>query len=391
MTSTQVPAQQKADKPELLADICQVITQNQGWIPFDRYMQMALYTPGQGYYSGNLAKFGAAGDFITAPEMGDLFATCLAAQAAEVLSNLGRGSLLEFGAGSGALAAGLLNELEALDALPETYLILELSGDLRGRQQETIKARAGKHYGRVKWLNVLPEEFCGVVIANEVLDAMPVRVFEQDASKSIVEMGVSLGKGEVDTEQQHFDWAPRAADPQLAGAVLDLGLQLDGQSYRSEISFQAQAWVQSLGDMLEHGVVLLVDYGFRQAEYYHPDRDQGTLMCHYRHRAHTDPFYKPGLQDITAHVDFSAIASAAQLAGLNLKGYATQGAFLLSAGLLDHIPLDAPIKQQLELAQQVKKLTLPHEMGELFKVLALSKNYVPELGGFAQQNHLNRL
>jgi SAM-dependent MidA family methyltransferase len=391
MTPIQVPAKQNADEPELLASIRQVITQNGGWIPFDQYMQMALYTPGLGYYSGSLAKFGAQGDFITAPEMGDLFANCLAAQVAEILKNLEQGALLEFGAGSGALAAGLLNELASLDALPEFYMILDLSGDLRARQQKTIKARAGKHFARVRWLDSLPEHFSGVVIANEVLDAMPVRVFEQDASAAVVEMGVGYGNADIETGESPFCWMPRAADPELAAAVHALDLQLDGASYRSEISFQASAWVQSLGEVLEQGVVLLIDYGFRQAEYYHPDRAQGTLMCHYQHRAHPDPFYKPGQQDITAHVDFTAIALAAKRAGFDLAGYATQGAFLLSSGLLEHIPLDASFKQQLELAQQIKKLTLPHEMGELFKVLALSKNYAFPIRGFKQQNHLNRL
>ena len=389
MTPTQVPAEQKVDKPELLADIRRAITQNDGWIPFDRYMQMALYTPGQGYYSSSLSKFGAAGDFVTAPEMGNLFATCLAAQSAEILKNLDQGSLLEFGAGSGALAADLLNELGELNALPGAYLILELSGDLRLRQQETIKARAGKYYSRVKWLDALPERFNGVVIANEVLDAMPVKVFEQNAASAVVEMGVAIV--ESDEDDNHFRWQSRAAGSELIEAVDDLNLQLDRASYRSELSFQALAWVQSLGDVLEQGVVLLIDYGFRQAEYYHPDRDQGTLMCHYQHRAHMDPFYKPGMQDITAHVDFTAVASAAECAGFDLAGYATQGAFLLSTGLLERIPLDASVKQQLELAQQIKKLTLPHEMGELFKVLALRKNYAPELSGFEQQNYLNRL
>ena len=365
--------------------------QNGGWIPFDQYMQMALYTPGLGYYSGNLAKFGAQGDFITAPEMGDLFAKCLAIQVAEILKNLKQGVLLEFGAGSGALAADLLNELAILDALPELYLILDLSGDLRARQEETIKARAGKHFARVKWLNSLPEHFSGVVIANEVLDAMPVRVFEQDASDAVVEMGVGAGDADAGKGESPIRWVARTADPELAAAVHALGLQFDGTSYRSEVSFQASAWVQSLAEELDQGVVLLIDYGFREAEYYHPDRTQGTLMCHYQHRAHPDPFYEPGEQDITAHVDFTAIALAAKHAGFDLAGYATQGAFLLSTGLLEQIPLDATVKQQLELAQQIKKLTLPHEMGELFKVLALSKNYAFSLSGFNQQNHLNRL
>ena len=391
MTSIQVPAEQKVDNQALSDEIRRFIEQKGGWISFEQYMQMALYSPGRGYYSGGLVKFGAAGDFITAPEMGDLFAQSLAIQVGEILDRLDNGALFEFGAGSGALAAGLLNELEILGALPETYLILELSGDLRARQQETIKMRAGKHYARVVWLDTLPAHFRGVVIANEVLDAMPVRVFEEQASGSVMEMGVGISVTDSQTDESGFCWAHREADPVLARAVNALNLQIDGQSYRSEIAFQARAWIQSLGEALEQGAVLLIDYGFRQAEYYHPDRDQGTLICHYRHHAHPDPFFKPGQQDITAHVDFTAMALAAKRAGFGLAGYATQGAFLLSTGVLDRIPLDAPVKQQLELAQQIKKLTLPHEMGELFKVLALSKEYAFELSGFAQQNHINRL
>lgn len=391
MTPIQVPAEQKVENQALSDEIRRHIEQKGGWISFEQYMQMALYSPGRGYYSGGLVKLGAAGDFITAPEMGDLFAQSLANQVGEILDKLDNGALFEFGAGSGALAAGLLNELDVLGALPETYLILELSGDLRARQRETIKKRAGKHYARVVWLDTLPAHFRGVVIANEVLDAMPVRVFEKQASGSVMELGAGINDTGSQSDESVFCWAYREADPVLASAVQALDLQIDGQSYRSEIAFQALAWIQSLAEVLEQGAVLLIDYGFRQAEYYHPDRDQGTLMCHFQHRAHPDPFFKPGQQDITAHVDFTAIALAAKRAGFGLAGYATQGAFLLSIGVLDRMPLEAPVKQQLELAQQIKKLTLPHEMGELFKVLALSKEYAFELSGFAQQNHLNRL
>ncbi|MCP4009291.1 MAG: SAM-dependent methyltransferase [Proteobacteria bacterium] len=389
MTLTQVPAEQKRHKRELHGLIREAIQQKNGFIAFDEYMQMALYTPGLGYYSGSLAKFGAAGDFITAPEMGDLFAGCLAAQTAQILESLQGGVVLEFGAGSGALAAGLLNELDTLGVLPEQYLILELSGELRVRQKETIKSRAAEHFSRVRWLDTLPVNLCGVVVANEVLDAMPVKVFEQDASGKVMEMGV--GYAEANDEQTPFRWLPGEAGAELNSAVQALNLVLDGNSYRSEIAFQAPAWIESLSEVLEQGAVLLIDYGFRQAEYYHPDRDQGTLMCHYQHRVHPDPFFEPGFQDITAHVDFTAVALAARRAGFDLAGYATQGAFLLSTGLLDRMALDGSTKAQLELAQQAKKLTMPHEMGELFKVLALTKNFTQPLCGFEQQNHLNRL
>ena len=397
MTPIQVPTKQKRHPQELSELIRCTIAQNDGWIGFDEYMQSALYTPGLGYYSGTQAKFGAEGDFITAPEMGDLFAKCLAAQTAEILQHIDSGQVLEFGAGSGALAASLLNELDVLGELPEQYLILELSGNLRVRQQETIRLRAAKHFSRVTWLDSLPEKLSGVVIANEVLDAMPVKLFEQRQDGSVSELGVCIREstGEVDDAriegESAFAWQLQDADAKLDVAVTALALNIDRVSYRSEINFQAQAWIKSLAEMLESGVILLVDYGFPQAEYYHPDRDTGTLMCHYRHRAHDDAFFLPGQQDITAHVDFTAIATAAVDAGLELEGYATQGSFLLSAGLLDNIQLDAPPQQQILLAQQLKKLTMPHEMGELFKVLALSRNFTAGLSGFAQQNQAFKL
>jgi SAM-dependent MidA family methyltransferase len=387
MKPIQEPTEQKGHSHELATYIQTSIRDNGGWIGFDHYMQMALYTPGLGYYSGGLAKFGEAGDFITAAEVGDLFGCCLANQVAEVLNHLGAGSVLEFGAGSGALAATMLKELDALGYLPQEYLILELSGALRTRQQATIKARAGEFYSRVRWLDELPKNFRGTVIANEVLDAMPVRLFEQLKSGTLLELGVA----NCEIDEPAFGWQTREAAPELAAAVKALNLTVDGDIYRSEISFQAPAWLESLGEVIEQGTVLLIDYGFRQSEYYHPDRAQGTLMCHYRHRVHDDPFFKPGLQDITAHVNFTAIAHAAQNAGFDLAGYATQGAYLLSTGLLDRIPLNGPVKDQLGLSQQVKKLTLPHEMGELFKVLALTKNYAKPLCGFEQQNHIHRL
>ncbi len=385
---TQVPPTQTAHSEKLIAIIHAAIVEQGGWMSFERYMQMALYTPGLGYYSGSLEKFGEAGDFITAPEMGDLFGRCMAGQVQQVLAELGAGDILEFGAGSGALAASILNELAQQQALPDCYYILELSAELRQRQQQTLAARAGDYLGRVKWLDTLPENFRGMVIANEVLDAMPVTLFEADQQGDISELGVVIN--ETDTGAP-FLFQRGVASEHLQSSVRLLDLTLDVPVYRSEISFQARGWIHSLAEMLEQGVILLVDYGFSEAEYYHPDRSMGTLMCHYQHRAHDDPFYLPGLQDITAHVDFSAIARAAHAAGLVLEGYATQGGFLLSAGLLDNIQLDATARQQLQLAQQVKKLTMPHEMGELFKVLALSRGFEGELSGFAQQNYAYKL
>lgn len=390
---TQVPDTQLALSEKLIEQIQAAIVDHGGWVGFDLFMQMALYSPGLGYYSGTLEKFGEGGDFITAPEMGDLFGQALAGQVQQVLTDLGAGSVLEFGAGSGALAASVLNELARLGTLPDQYYILELSGELRDRQKQTLAARAGKYLSHVKWLDALPESFAGVVLANEVLDAMPVKLFEQHQDGSISELGVGVGEGRdaCNETKPAFTWQLREADPKLSSAVSTLTLEVDHAYYRSEINFQAQAWIASLAEMLERGVILLIDYGFQKSEYYHPDRNAGTLMCHYQHRAHDDPFFLPGQQDITAHVDFSAVARAAQNAGLEIKGYASQGAFLLSAGLLDKIQLDAPVQKQILLAQQVKKLTMPHEMGELFKVLALSCDYAAGLSGFAQQNNAYKL
>lgn len=394
---TQVPNIQLSLSEKLIEHVQATIVDHGGWIGFDLFMQMALYSPGLGYYSGTLEKFGEGGDFITAPEMGDLFGQSLAGQVKQVLTEIGTASVLEFGAGSGVLAASVLNELACLQALPEQYLIIELSGELRERQKQTLAAHAGEHLSRVSWLDALPESFVGVVLANEVLDAMPVKLFEQRQDGSISELGVRIEEHQGDSSDAFkesrpaFSWELRDADPELDATVSALALEIDHAYYRSEVNFQAQGWIKSLAEMLERGVILLVDYGFPKAEYYHADRNAGTLMCHYQHRAHDDPFFLPGLQDITAHVDFSAIANAAQLAGLEIEGYATQGGFLLSAGLLDKIQLDLPAQEQILLAQQVKKLTMPHEMGELFKVLALSRDFSAGLSGFAQQNHAYKL
>jgi SAM-dependent MidA family methyltransferase len=267
-----------------------------GWIPFSRYMELALYAPGLGYYGGGARKFGAAGDFVTAPELSPLFAQALAAQVAQILA-ASAPRLLEAGAGSGALAVGLLLELERRGALPERYEILELSGELRARQQDTL-ARGVPHLAdRVAWLDTLPERFSGVVVANELLDALPVNIvaWREDG---VFERGVALANGA-------FIWQERPA----SGALLAVsqGLTFVAPPYVSEIALAARAWIAEWGRILRRGALLLIDYGFPQREYYHPQRAEGTLMCHYRHHAHGDPFWLPGLNDLTAHVDFTAI------------------------------------------------------------------------------------
>ena len=341
-----------------------------GWIQFARYMELALYAPGLGYYMAGSRKLGADGDFTTAPELAPLFGHTLARAAAE---SLGGGEILEIGAGSGALAASLLEELERLDRLPARYLILELSPELRARSRDTLAARVPHLMERVAWLNGLPPAFSGFVIGNEVLDAMPAHVV-RTRSGAIEEGGVALrGDG--------FEWAYRPATGALAAAARSLSLP-DG--YTTEIGLVARAFVEAVAGILERGVALFIDYGFPRREYYHPQRSAGTLMCHYRHRAHADPFFLPGLQDITAHVDFTAMAEAARAGGAELLGYTTQAQFLVNCGLTEVLsrvnPEDA--KRYLPLAAAANKLTSPAEMGELFKVIAFGRGVAGDLAGF---------
>ena len=358
---------------ELTRLIADEIGKSGGWIPFARYMELALYAPGLGYYMAGARKLGRDGDFVTAPEISALYGRTLARQVQEIARD-GLSDVLEIGAGSGTLAADLLVELEKLGALPQRYLILELSPDLRSRSRNTLAARAPHLLERVAWLNGLPPAFEGVVIANEVLDAMPARVCERDG-KRIIEMGVAVAGGK-------FEWAPQPSG--AAPAAIDAScFPVDG--YRSEFQHAACGFVRSLGGALAHGAALFVDYGFPRGEYYHPQRSTGTLMCHYRHRAHDDPFYLPGLQDLSAHVDFTAVAEAGIDAGLNLLGYTTQAHFLVNSGiieLLGHPSADAAIPR-LTLTAGVQKLLSPAEMGELFKVIALGRGIDGPLIGFA--------
>ena len=353
-----------------------------GWIGFDRFMELTLYAPAMGYYSGGAHKFGAAGDFVTAPEMTPLFGQTLAAQAAQVMA-LSAPQIIEVGAGSGRLAADLLLELEQRGALPERYAILELSGELRERQCQAIGQRAPHLRDRVIWLDHLPEHFDGLLLANELLDAMPVHLMvwqEVWQEEAIFERGVAW-------ENEAFVWRDRPA----TGRVLERAQALAEEyslppGYVGEIHLAAADWVASWGAILGKGALLLIDYGFPGHEYYHPQRDTGTLMCHYRHQAHTDPFFLPGLQDITSHIDFTALAESGFNAGLEVLGYTTQAVFLLNCGLpevLARISADDPARY-LPQAQAAQKLLSPAEMGELFKVIALGKAIGEPLLGFAQ-------
>ncbi len=337
-----------------------------GVIRFDRYLQMALYEPGLGYYSAGLAKLGAAGDFVTAPEISPLFGDCLARQLDDLIAQGCAPQVLEFGAGSGALCAQLLAALPML----ERYLILEVSADLRARQQAQLRATLDADaFARVEWLDRLPDGFDGLVVANEVLDAMPVRLAEkQDAW---LELGVACRDGELGWQAV----APDAPLDAAIGSVERAAGELPAP-YRTEFNLNLAPWLRALADACRRAVVLIVDYGYERAEYYDPARHRGTLVCHYRHRVHDDPLWYPGLQDISAFVDFDAVADAAEDCGFTPIGLVTQARFLLANGLLEAAARRhagaAATRARVELAQQVKTLTLPQEMGEKFKVLGLA-------------------
>jgi SAM-dependent MidA family methyltransferase len=354
-----------------------------GAIPFARFMELALYAPELGYYSAGKHKFGAAGDFVTAPELGPVFAQCLARQCAQILSILHHGDMLEAGAGSGTLAVQLLLELERLGQLPAHYFILEISSALRARQQALFAEQAAHLLERVHWLDSLPSAgFRGIVLGNELLDAMPVERFRVGAD--------GIEQLQVGWEKNRFVWRETRANDALRDRVTALGLP---EGYVSEVGFAAEGWVRSVADILEQGVLLLVDYGFPGHEFYHPQRTTGTLMCHYRHRAHHDPLMLVGLQDITAHVDFTAIAKAGTESGLSLLGYNSQALFLLGCGL-DELAArtnQSDARAYLQFTNEVKKLTLPHEMGELFKVIAFGRGIDMPLAGFRLQDRRGRL
>lgn len=359
-----------AHSADLASHILREIECAGGWMSFARYMELALYAPGLGYYAAGSAKFGAAGDFVTAPEMTPLFGRTLARTAAEVLRQSG-GAILELGAGSGRLALDLLLELERMAALPARYLILEPSPDLRARQRELIAASAPRLLDQMAWLDTLPERFTGLILGNEVLDALPVHLVHWRPD-GVFERGV-VWSG------QGFAWGDRALGcAPLAEAVA--GLPVQGE-YLSEVNLAAPALVASLAQCLERGLLLFIDYGFPRSEFYHPQRDMGTLRVHYRHHALDDPFFLPGLADITAHVDFSAVARAGQAAGLDLLGYTRQANFLLDAGLLGLMAEMEPMTADyLRAAAAVQKLVQPSEMGELFKVIALGRGVQPPSG-----------
>ncbi len=375
-----------AHSQHLINTITQAIFDAGGAISFAEFMAQALYAPGLGYYSAGVRKLGAKGDFITAPEISPLFSHCVARQCQQVLAALNEGIILEFGAGSGIMAAEILKELERLDSLPLQYLILEVSADLQQRQRETLQAQVPQLLNRVQWLKSLPShKLSGVILANEVLDAMPVQRFRLD-EQQMSEFYVGLANSNNNPTETPFVWqALPTRDKSLQAAVEALRSTLP-IGYVSEINLALPAWIQSVADILATGLVLLIDYGFPSGEYYHPQRDQGTLMCHYQHYAHDNPLILIGLQDITAHVNFTAVAEAALVAGLHVSGYTTQANFLLNSGLPELLSAFDPddTKNYLQQTQQAKTLILPSEMGELFKVMALTRHLDIPLLGFAR-------
>ena len=382
------PSPQARAVSEALAKLIRAeIERAGGWIPFSDYMRLALYAPGLGYYSAGAAKFGTSGDFVTAPEISPLFGACVAATAADVLSApelAGQGGILEVGAGTGRLAVQILKALAECGMLPLRYCILELSADLQQRQRELLAREVPELLDRVEWLTALPQDFRGFILGNEVLDAMPCALVHYTET-GWLERGVAWREG--------FAWEDRPIrDMHLMMQALVLPAAGD---YLTEIQLEAQGFIKSLAQCLSCGAMLMLDYGFAAAEYYHPQRHMGTLMCHYRHHSHTEPFWLPGLCDITTHVDFSAIWRVGADAGLALEGYLTQGAYLVNAGLMDEInQLNASdIKGYLSAVSAAQKLISPAEMGELFKVIAFSKGLeLPELlAGFQSGDDSGRL
>ena len=368
------------------AFICERIGEAGGDISFAEYMQYALYAPGLGYYTAGATKFGAAGDFITAPEVSSVFGRIVARQCAEVLTRVNGGEILEYGAGSGKLAVDVLECLAELDALPSAYRILEVSADLRERQEEYVHQHAPDLAKLVTWLGAPPESICGVIVANEVLDALPVeRFIRRDAG--VKQQRVSAG-------DHGFEFVESPAPERLASEVEQIEREIGEQlpdGYVSEVCMAVPDWIGQLSRSLREGVVFLFDYGVSRREFYARERSDGWLRCHFRHHAHNNPLILTGIQDLTAWVDFTSVAAAAVEAGFDVAGFSAQAQFLMAGGLdaemqgFEMLSLEA----QLELSQQIKTLTLPGEMGEHFKCMALRKgsSVTPSAFDLADRTH----
>ncbi|MGZ5045624.1 MAG: class I SAM-dependent methyltransferase [Usitatibacter sp.] len=370
-----------AHSQKLAGHIADTIQAEGDWIPFSRYMELALYAPGLGYYAAGARKFGSEGDFVTSPEISPMFAKCFALQAAQVLKEVG-GDVLELGPGSGVFAADFYESLKELGTLPRRYLLLEVSPDLRERQRALIAERFPAEVDRFEWIDRLPESIRGLVIANEVLDVVPCSLVHRDGSEYF-EQGVIVteaGFAFEDQPLQDGELRRRAASAFPPGEY----------DYISEVNLAAEALVRTIASSLEAGVAIFVDYGFPEREYYHPQRSMGTVRCHYRHRVHGDPFFMPGLQDITAHVDFSAMARAAEQGGAEVFGFTTQAYFLISCGLAVLVSAGDPTMtlSRLKGTSAVHRLIGPSEMGEFFKVLAFGKGMGGPILGFQSARHM---
>jgi SAM-dependent MidA family methyltransferase len=369
-----------AHSDRLVERIRDAIEAANGWISFERFMEMALYEPGLGYYSAGATKLGGAGDFITAPEMSPLFSRCLANQSAEVLQSVGGGNILELGAGSGVMAADVLSELTRQQQLPERYLILEVSADLRERQRALLQTRVPELMTRIDWLDRLPEDFRGVLLANEVLDALPVQRF-RIRGLQVNQLGVTWQFGRL-------EWSEVHAEPALEAAVREIEFNLGepfADGYTSEINLRLAPWIAGIASSMREGAAFFIDYGLPRRQYYASSRREGTMLCHFRHRFHDDALINVGVQDIGAWVDFTAVAESAVAAGMRVAGYTTQAHFLIGNGIERFLaPIDDnELAARLQLARQAMLLTLPGEMGERFKVIGLSKGGPTSFRGFA--------
>lgn len=404
------PARLPPPPPEALAlsialveHITRAIQRADGWLPFDAYMELALYSPGLGYYTNGLHKFGAGGDFITAPELGPLFGQCLAWQCHETLTALGGGDILECGPGSGRLAVDILSTLQALEQLPNRYYLLEPSASLAARQQGLIRQECPELAERAVWLDHLPKGFRGLILANEVADAMAVSRFRLGA-QGAEEAGVRIGCQGLESSWRPLfnpgsssdsgSGAGSSSGPGLADALAQIQGRYHLQSdsllgYTSEINLRARAWSRALAESLQQGLILICDYGYSGQELYHPQRSQGSLLCHYQHRSHSDPLLWPGLCDITSSVDFTALAEAGRAGGCDSQAFSSQAHFLINTRL-DHWLAQAMARgatQAVTSLQAAKKLTLPNEMGERFRVLGLGKGLDRLPSGFQTQRY----
>ncbi|APV49841.1 hypothetical protein BWI17_09210 [Betaproteobacteria bacterium GR16-43] len=370
------PSPEAAEHSRRLAEhIAEAIADAGDWIPFSRYMDLALYAPGLGYYAAGSRKFGTEGDFVTAPEISPMFAKCLALNVRQVLDKCG-GDVLELGPGSGKLAADLFGELKAQGAAPARYLLLEVSPDLRERQRVLLAQRFPDDIGRFTWIDAMPASIRGVVIANEVVDVVPFDLVRRHQGE-LLERGVIVTEAGFAWDDQRM---PEGDLLRRAKNVIPPG----DYDYLTEVGLAGEALARTIAGALEAGVAYFIDYGFTQREFYHPQRSMGTLRCHYRHRFHGDPFFLPGLQDITAHVDFTAIGAAAESAGAEVIGFTTQAYFLISSGLAVLVSEGDPnmTLSRLKATSAVHRLISPSEMGELFKVLAFGKGIDSPLLGF---------